>query len=380
MKRIIFFSTLCLLLASCSKDKQFVIEGKIADANGKTIYLLNSGMSNNSIIDSVKIKENGDFKFRQKAVATPDFFNLKIDNQTITLAVDSCETIKVDANANNLFSSYKVQNSPESEKIRTIISFGTELKGQLQKFDKLYIDKKISAQVFSDTVLSAVQTYKDRSLPYIFENPRSATAYFTLFQRVNGLLIFDPYLKSDIRAYGAVATSWDSFYPESERSKQLKNIVLMAMREQRRASETGVDLSSIQEQNSLEIVLPNIKGKEIKLSDMKGKVTLLSFTAYETDYSGPFNISLSTIYDKFKDKGFEIFQVSLDADENLWKVTSSNLPWITVRDKESIYSNYAKTFNVTSLPTSYLIDKEGNIVSRVTDLKGLDISISKLLN
>ena len=147
---------------------------------------------------------------------------------------------------------------------------------------------------------------------------------------------------------------------------------------------TGVQTCALpileaKEQNQIEIVLPDITGKTIKLSDMKGKVVLLDFTAYETEYSAPYNMALAKLYDKFKSKGFDIYQVSLDTDENFWKVTASNLPWVSVRDQESIYSRFARSHNVTSLPTAFLLDRDGSIVARGTDLKDIESSISKLL-
>ena len=260
-----------------------------------------------------------------------------------------------------------------------VMKFGSILRGQLSSLDKDFSSKKINALTYSDSVLKVVNEYKTKVSQYIFENPRSAAAYFTLFQKVNGLLIFDPYTKEDYRAYGAVATSWDTFYPESERTKQIKEIALGALRQKKAENNPGISFDSIPEQNRIEIVLPDIKGKEIKLSDMTGKLVLLDFTAYETDYSGPYNMNLAKLYDKYKDKGLEIFQISLDSDENFWKVTGSNLPWITVRDKDSVYSKYARSYNVTSLPALFIIGRDGSIIERVQDVKNLDETIKKLL-
>ena len=138
-------------------------------------------------------------------------------------------------------------------------------------------------------------------------------------------------------------------------------------------------MENIQEQNYIEIVLPDMKGHDVRLSDQEGNVVLLNFTAYEAEYSGPYNMQLAKIFDKYKNKGFTIYQVSLDSDDNFRKITSSNLPWITVHDKESVYSRFARSYNVTSLPTSYLLDKDGSIVLRVNNLDDLDKEIAKLL-
>lgn len=368
-----------VLMASCSHEKTFQVKGEISGAEGKTLYFEKAGIAQTLILDSLSLKSNGKFDFRQPAVTSPEFYRLRLGKQTITLAIDSTEKVIVNAPATDFATDYTVQGSAESEKIKTVTLAGLDLRKELETLNRQYADRQIGAQLFTDSVKNVVSAYKKTVFPYIFENPRAAVAYYTLFQRVNGLLIFDPYDKADYPAYGAVATSWDTFHKNSERSKQLIGITLDALRNHRSANATQADLGEVAEQNQIEIVLPDINGKNIKLSDMKGKVVLLDFTAYESDYSGPYNIALAKLYDKFKDRGFTIYQVSLDSNEHFWKVTASNLPWISVRDKDTIYSRFARSYNVTNLPTSYLLDRDGSIIARGSDVKDMEEAINKLL-
>lgn len=378
MKYLFLLFIGCFAIA-CSHQKTYQVEGEVKGADGKTLYFERAGVTQTQILDSVKLKGNGKFEFRQPAVSYPEFFRLRLNNQTITLAVDSTEKIHIEAPAARFATDYTVTGSVESEKIKTVTIEGLQLKQQLTALDQAYAAKKLSMPVFADSIQKVVTAYKQKVQPFIFENPRAATAYFTLFQRVNGLLIFDPYDKKDYSVYGAVATSWDTYYKESERAKQLIEITLDALRVHRQKNTPTADFGKIEEQNQIEIVLPDINGNNVKLSEMKGKVVLLDFTAYESDYSGPYNIALAKIYNKFKDKGFTIYQVSLDPNDHFWKVTASNLPWITVRDKDTIHSKYARSYNVTSLPTAYLLDREGNIVARANNVKDMETTISKLL-
>ncbi len=380
MKRIFYILMVCVAANSCSRKKEFTVEGEVSEASGKTLYFEKTGLSRTELLDSVRLGEKGNFRFRQPAVAEPEFYRLRLGSQQITLAIDSNETVQVDATATDFARGYQVSGSPESEKIKTVTLEGMGLKERMTRYNKMYSDRQLSVGAYSDSLLDAVNDYKAIVVPYIYENPRSATAYFTLFQRIDGLLIFDPFDKADYRAYGAVATSWDLYHKESERSRQLTDIALNAFRTHRAPKgDENANIIEAKEQNQIEIVLPDITGKTIKLSDMKGKVVLLDFTAYETEYSAPYNMALAKLYDKFKSKGFDIYQVSLDTDENFWKVTASNLPWVSVRDQESIYSRFARSYNVTSLPTAFLLDRDGSIVARGTDLKDIESSISKLL-
>lgn len=81
--------------------------------------------------------------------------------------------------------------------------------------------------------------------------------------------------------------------------------------------------------NFLDMELYDLRGRKKVLSDFvdAGKVVLLSFTAYQADYSPAYNMKLAELYKKYKSKGLEIYQVSLDADEQAWKVAADNLPW-----------------------------------------------------
>lgn len=379
MKRILFFALICMVLGACSKQPEFIVEGRIGDAAGKTLYFEKAGVSRTVVLDSVKLKEKGAFRFEQPAVTSPEFFRLRLDNQFITLSVDSTETVKVDAAATDFASGYSVSGSAESEKIKTVSLAGMQLKKELVSLDRDFAAKKLDAATYGERVQAVVDAYKSKVTPFIFENPRSATAYYALFQRVNGLLVFDPYDKKDYRAFGAVATSWDTYYKESERTRQLYDITLSALSLQRQANAPAAEIGEVKEQNQIEIVLPDINGRTVKLSDMKGKVVLLDFTAYGAEYSGPYNIALASVYEKFKDKGFTIYQVSLDTDEHLWKTTASNLPWTTVRDKEGVRSQAARSYNVTTLPTSYLLDRQGGIVARGSSAKEIEAAIQKLL-
>lgn len=379
MRSYFFLFVSLIFLASCSKEQQFRVKGEINGADGKTLYFEKAGIANTVILDSLKLKGAGKYDFSRPAVTSPEFFRLRLGKQSITIAVDSTETITVNAPSDNFATDYTVTGSMESEKIKTVTREGLSLKKQLVTLDREYATKEISAQSFTDSVRNVVDAYKKKVLPFIFENPRAAVAYYTLFQRVNGLLIFDPYEKNDYHAYGAVATSWDTFHKGSERAQQLTGITLDALRSRRAQNAPAAEFGEVSEQNQIEIVLPDINGNNVKLSDMKGKVVLLDFTAYESDYSGPYNIALAKLYDKFKDRGFTIYQVSLDPNEHFWKVTASNLPWISVRDKDTIYSRFARSYNVTTLPTSYLLDRDGAIISRGSDVKDMEAAISKLL-
>lgn len=130
-----------------------------------------------------------------------------------------------------------------------------------------------------------------------------------------------------------------------------------------------------------EIELPDIYGQQHKLSTLQGKVILLYFWAAEAGNSNTVNADLKHLYEKYRDRGFEIYQVSADTDSALWieAVRSQNLPWISVCNYEGPYSAALRVYNVTSLPTLYLIDRSGDIVTGKIEFADLDRRIAALL-
>ena len=135
----------------------------------------------------------------------------------------------------------------------------------------------------------------------VLENPASATAYYIVFQEINGDKIFNPYDADDRKLIAAVATGFDSLYPDSPRSKQLKNMTLAAIAAERAAQKEKPEIEA-STANFLDMELYDLRGRKKVLSDFvdAGKVVLLSFTAYQADYSPAYNMKLAELYKKYK--------------------------------------------------------------------------------
>ena len=111
----------------------------------------------------------------------------------------------------------------------------------------------------------------------------------------------------------------------------------------------------------------------------RNKVVLLCFTAYQTEYSPAYNMKLAELYKRYKSRGLEIYQVSLDTEEQAWKVAADNLPWVCVRDPQTVYSSYAAMYNVKSLPVCFVVDKNDGIVKRIEKASEIESSIQSRL-
>ena len=238
----------------------------------------------------------------------------------------------------------------------------------------------ISDTTYRMKVLAAADAYKEVARKYIYSAPMSTAAYFALFQQIDGLLFFDLYDRKDVKACGAVATSYNHTYPESPRSKHLYNLTLQSMKVLR--AQRPVDYSNVEtkEISFLDIELPDVRGEVVKLSTVApGKVVLINFTAYQTEWSPALNMALGELYTKYHDQELEIYQVSLDSDFHFWRNGASNLPWVTVHDPQSVYSQVAGLYNVKQLPALFILDRKGNLVKRVEDVKKLEADVKAVL-
>ena len=379
--RLLTVLGLCMFLFSaCNNSSDFTVKGVVAGADGQLMYLENVGISNVVTLDSIKLAPGGKFKFTEKRPEYPDFYRLRLNNQLINFAVDSTETISFVADAGTFATSYSVEGSENSKAIKAITLAQLDANQAISRLRKEYEDKMISDTTYRTKVLAAADAYKEVARKYIYSAPMSTAAFFALFQQIDGLLFFDLYDRKDVKAYGAVATSYDHAYPESPRSKHLYNLTLQSMKVLR--AQRPVDYSNVEtkEISFLDIELPDVRGEVVKLSTVApGKVVLINFTAYQTEWSPALNMALGELYTKYHDQGLEIYQVSLDSDFHFWRNGASNLPWVTVRDPQSVYSQVAGLYNVKQLPALFILDRKGNLVKRVEDVKKLETDVKAVL-
>lgn len=132
----------------------------------------------------------------------------------------------------------------------------------------------------------------------------------------------------------------------------------------------------------LQIKLPDVKGDSVTLASLKGKVLLLDFWASWCMPCRAANKKLVKLYDKYKERGFEIFSVSLDEDQGDWKkaIARDKISWVQVNDPRGSWNaKTAADWNISVLPTSFLINKKGDVVAIDPDGKELEKGIRELL-
>jgi peroxiredoxin len=381
MKKVVYYLLALVLvgMSACENGPKFKVQGEVADAENKTIYLEASGLEGIVLLDSVKLKANGNFSLAGARPEIPEFYRLRMDGKVINFVVDSTETVSIKAEAAKFDTDYTIDGAESNQKIKELVLLQAELQ---QKVDKLS-QSKLPAGIAQTQLATLINEYKNKvKKGYIYEAPNKPYAYFALFQTLGGYMIFDPLAnKDDVRCFAAVATSLNNIYPHADRSRNLYNMVIKGLKNTRepRQENVEIDPSIIKESGIIDIKLKDLKGKERSLTELAGKVVLIDFTIYNNTMSATHNLALRELYNKYHEKGLEIYQISLDADEHFWKISADNLPWICVRDEKASYSNYIQLYNVTQLPTIFLVDRSNSLNARGENIEDLEAAIQKLL-
>lgn len=376
-----------LAFTSCN-NKKFHINGNITEATDSMLYLENLSLNGPVKIDSVKLGEDGAFAFDENAMdsITPEFYRLRIANQSINLSIDSTETVKVKASYPQMSYKYEVEGSENCSKIKEL-----SIKQMILQNNINAITKSPNMGIDSVDVIVArmLDGYKqDIKVNYIFKEPMKASSYYALFQTIQlgneNSLIFNPRNnKDDVRVFAAVATSWDTYYPGAERGKNLHNIAIEGMKDIRiienQRAQQQIDASKVSVNGCIDLAMEDSKGQVRRLTDLKGKVVLLDFHLFASSESTKRIMMLRELYNKYHAAGLEIYQVSVDSNEHFWKTSTAALPWICVRDEGGIQGQSLQLYNVQSIPTFFLIDRSNTLKARDAQIKDLDEAIKNLL-
>lgn len=370
-------------MAACS-EKKFHVTGKIAQAKDSVLYFENMSLDGPQIVDSVKLDGDGGFSFDGVAPDAPEFYRLRIAGQIINVAIDSTETVNVNAAYPSMATQYTIEGSENNLKIKELTLRQMALQAQAQA---IVNNPQLGINAVEDSIFKMIDTYKDDiKKNFIYKEPMKSYAYFALFQGIvvgnSYLMVFDPRQNpDDVKAFAAIATSWDTYYPGSLRGENLHNIALQNMKDQRivqnQEQSIEIDADKVSMANLIDIALTDNKGNIRRLTDLAGKVVLLDFHLFSGKGSTQRIMMLRELYNKYHDRGLEIYQVSLDEDEHFWKTQTAALPWICVRDNGTRTQAYLAT--VKSIPCDFIINRENTVIKAPRQIKDLNADIAAQL-
>ncbi len=380
MKKLIVIAAAVLGMTACSENK-FHVEGTITNAKDSVLYFENIALAGPEVLDSAILGDDGTFSFSGAQPEAPEFYRLRISDQIISLSIDSTEAVTVKAQYPQMATQYEVTGSENCQKIKELALKQMDLWQRALKVSRL---NELTVQQSNDSIMALIQQYKEQiKTDYIFPDPAKPYAYFALFQTIGNSLIFNPRTdRDDVKVFAAVATSWDTYWPNAERGANLHNIALEGMKTVRIAEASkskGIDASKVQTAGLIDIALNDNKGQLRRLSDLKGKVVLLDFHVFNMKESPARILMLRELYNKYSAQGLEIYQVSLDEDEHFWKQQTLSLPWVSVRMADGADNSTLRIYNVYEIPEFFLIDRGNNLVSRSQQIKDVEQAIKALL-
>jgi peroxiredoxin len=388
MKKVGIILGILIIISSCNQKNKFHIEGNLTDLNDTTVYLNHMGVNSIETIDSTKTGNNGEFKISGET-EYPRFYQLAIsDNNFLTLLIKPGEDVNIQTSSDQLIN-YTVEGSPGSKKVQLLDSRLRNTKKRLDSLTREY--KKAEALKASEERLEEInQEYRDilnrqrdSSIAFIVENLGSLASIMALYQKVNPET-FVLYKNADLQYIKIVSDSLKEKYPQSGQVK-----ALLANKEDLMKKYKNLSISQTLQRDPdkisysiPEIKLPNIQGDTVSLNSLDEKMILLSFWSSQNKESVQRNLELKKLYNRYHKKGFEIYQVSLDQDEEAWKnaVKFDQLPWINVGSQTGMNAYAARLYNVKQLPADFLINKKREIVARNPEIYELRRKLSIALD
>lgn len=382
MKKFLFIPIVLLaLLSSCTssssidinmyggKDSTAIVVSKLAVNKLKAVDTLYLKKGHADI--SLKVNDN-----------SPEFIYLESENgKRVSVLLSKGENVSVELDSNGEL--LNIQGSPESLLLQEVEAAQQTFR---MAFDSLSVALNNAVELGDQAARTRINkelgamyvAYKQKAIKYIYAHPKSMTLIPVIFHNVTeNLPLFSEY--SDAILFERV---YDSLRTKFSGSPYL--VSLMSEIEKRKNMlQVETFLSNAERTDFPEIILPDINSQQQHLSALQGNVILLSFWDPQNDGMKLYNNDLIPIYEKYHSKGFQIYQVAITSDKTDWAIylKGKPLPWISVCDIANDNSYAAAIYNVSELPSLFLIAKDGTIVSKnIFDIKALEKEIAKLVS
>ncbi|MEA1886797.1 MAG: TlpA disulfide reductase family protein [Bacteroidota bacterium] len=374
IRKITMLFILALLFASCG-DKMFRISGKLDGASPDTyIYMDRLGGMNLEPYDSVMLGENGSFEFSGE-IEYPEFFLLRLtESNFLTILLEPGENMTLNADADSLGYTAEVKGSPGTSKM---IEYDKKLQDamiELQKLGKIYEENINSPDLdqimteLDNKAQAILDDMNEYTRNFIDENIESMVSLIALYKQITPQ-VYILNIDKDLDYYKKVDSSLYELYPESEPVQTLHSQMetLIVNMEAEAAKKAKMGIGAV----APEISLPNSDGDTIRLSSTRGDYVLLDFWAAWCAPCRTENPNLVEVYEKYKQQGFEIYQVSLDQTREAWLngIKEDNISdWIHVSDLKFWSSSVVPLYGIEQIPSNYLLDTEGRIIAN--DIRG----------
>lgn len=340
-------------LSSCSDSAK--ISGTLAGASDAEVVVKLLDINHYEVLDTVKTDAAGHYSYKAAVKkGQPEFIYLFYkDVKVASLLLQEGDRVRVESDT---VGTYSVSGSEETLKLMAVEKDEAEYSASVQaladKLEAADAGSDEAADLRREITAKYVAYYRSR-VKYILQNTHSMTSIPVLYQAVNGgVPVFGQ--ATDAIHFSNVADSLSTVYPDSRYVKALRQEADRRLQ----MLELSSRISSAESTGFLDLEMPDVNGRKVKLSDVDAKVVMVYFWSSAVAAQTMFNVDeILPIYNDLHGKGFEIYSICVDTDKAAWATVVKNqkLPWINVCDGNGNASSALSLYNVGSIPTAYFI-------------------------